>query len=67
MSPTDPQFIYFVLALPALFGIVLIAEGIKKSKKKEQSALVAIVVGIAFLVLTIFFYYFISTSLGKRL
>lgn len=67
MSPTDPQFLYFILVLPVLFGIVLIAEGIKRNKKKEQSGLVAIVVGVVFLILTVLFYYFISTSLGKRL
>lgn len=67
MSPKDPQFIYFVLVLPALFGMVLIFEGLKRNKGKDQSGLVAIIVGFIFLLLTIFFYYFISTSLGKRI
>ena len=67
MSPKDPQFTYFVLVLPALFGMVLIVEGLRRNKDKDQSGLVPMIIGIIFLLLTILFYYFISTSLGKRI
>jgi hypothetical protein len=66
MSPDDPQFIYFVLALPALCGIVLIAEGIKRLRKDEQAGLIGVITGFLFLALTVLFYFFFSTYLGRR-
>lgn len=67
MSPRDPQFLYFVLALPALFGIVLVAEGIKRMRKEEQAGLLGIIAGLFFLILTVVFYFFFSTYLGQGL
>jgi uncharacterized membrane protein len=67
MSPKDPQFLYFVLALPALFGIVLIAEGVKRTRKNEKGGPIGIIAGVFFLILTLIFYFFFSTYFGQRL
>lgn len=66
MSPDDPQFLYFVLALPALFGIVLTAEGVKRLKKEEQAGIIGIIAGILFLAFTLLFYFFFSTYLRQK-
>jgi hypothetical protein len=65
MSASDPQFIYIVLILPALFGFVLIGEGINKLAHEEGSGVVTIVAGLMFIAVVIFAYLFFSTYLGQ--
>lgn len=63
MSPNDPQFLYLILVLPALFGVVLLAEGISKMTKKENTGLISIIGGIVFLLLVVLGYVFFTSFL----
>ena len=63
MSPNDPQFLYLILVLPALFGIVLLAEGINKMLKKEDAGVISIIAGIVFISLVILGYIFFTNFL----
>ena len=65
MSASDPQFLYVVLILPALFGFVLIGEGINKLVHEEGSGVVTIVAGLMFLSIVVFAYLFFSFYLEK--
>jgi hypothetical protein len=60
MSPEDSTLFYVALVLPALFAITLIIEGIHKIFK-EESGIVALILGIFFLGVSIgAYFYFIS-------
>ena len=65
MRPTDPQFVYMILILPALFGVTLIGEGINKILRNE-GGFVNILFGLFFLVIVIFGYFFFSTYFGAK-
>ncbi len=65
MKPTDPQFIYMILVLPALFGLTLIGEGIAKIIH-DEGGFINIFFGLVFIVIVIFAYYFFSTYFGAR-
>jgi hypothetical protein len=65
MKTTDPQFIYMVLVLPALFGLTLVGEGINKILRNE-GGFVSILFGLLFIVIVIFGYYFFSTYFGTK-
>lgn len=67
MSPTDPQFIYIVLALPALFSSVLMGEGISKIISGKTEGLISLIIGLLFFTLTIFGYFFFSSYLTQRI
>lgn len=57
------QFIYLLLVLPAIFGIVLITEGISKVSQQERSGWFSIFLGILFLGAVVFAYLFFSLNL----
>lgn len=51
MNPSDPQFLYIVLVLPALFGIVMFGDGINKLIHKNEHGYLTLIFGVLFLVL----------------
>jgi len=63
MSPSDPQFLYLVLVLPALFGITMLGDGINKLAHKNSGGYITLVFGILFFLLVVFGYIFFSTYL----
>jgi len=63
---SDPQFLYIILVLPSLFGLVLIGEGFYKCTHEEWSGLVSIIFGLGFVGLVVFAYFFFSTYLSSR-
>jgi hypothetical protein len=65
MKTTDPQFIYMILVLPALFGVTLVGEGINKIIRNE-GGFVNILFGLVFIIIVIFGYYFFSTYFGTK-
>ena len=56
----DPQIVYIMLALPALFGVTLIGEGIMKLSHYE-SGWFNIVLGVVFLGVAVFGYFYIRS------
>jgi len=64
MKPTDPQFLYVVLILPSLFGLTLVGEGLSKILKDEVQGLVSIILGIIFIGLVVFAYFYLSSNLS---
>jgi len=65
MNPSDPQFIYIVLVLPALFGITLFGDGINKLIHKNEHGYMTLTFGILFFLMVFFGYLFFSTYLIK--
>lgn len=66
MSPSDPQFLYLVLVLPTLFGLVLVGEGLNKVIHEEWVGLISIIFGLLFIGAVIAGFLFFSTYLGQR-
>lgn len=66
MNPSDPQFLYMILVLPALFGLTLLGEGIHKVLHQEKIGILSIVFGIGFILVVIFAYFFFSTYLAQK-
>lgn len=65
MHASDPQFLYMVLVLPSLFGLVLIGEGINRVTHEETGGAISIACGLIFIAAVIFGYFFFSAYLGK--
>jgi hypothetical protein len=65
--PTDPQFLYMILVLPALFGLTLVGDGINKLIHDESSGYINILFGFVFLGVVVFAYFFFSVYLGQQL
>ena len=66
MNPNDPQFLYMILVLPALFGLTLIGEGLNKVIHEEWNGVISIIFGVLFLMIVVFAYLFFSSYLGKK-
>ena len=66
MSPADPQFLYLVMVLPILFGLVLVGEGVNKVIHEEKVGLISIIFGLLFIGLVIVGFLFFSTYLKQR-
>jgi hypothetical protein len=66
MSTTDPQFLYMVLVLPALFGLTLLGEGIHKVLHQERVGIISIIFGVGFIAVVIFAYLFFAVYLSKK-
>ena len=66
MKSTDPQFMYMILILPAIFGLTLIGEGISKIMHEEGTGILNILFGLIFIGIVVFAYFFFSTYLGQR-
>jgi len=66
MSATDPQFLYMILVLPALFGLTLIGEGLNKIIHEEWNGVISIIFGVLFLMIVVFAYLFFSAYLSKK-
>ena len=66
MNATDPQFLYMILVLPALFGLTLIGEGLNKVIHEEWNGVISIIFGVLFLAIVVFAYLFFSAYLGKK-
>ena len=65
MIVTEPQFLYLILTLPALFGITLIGEGINKILHQEWSGLVSVFFGIVFISMVVAAYFFFTFYVNK--
>ena len=61
MPDTGPQFLYMILVLPALFGLVLIGEGISRLFRDDTSGVSTVILGLIFLGLVVFAYFFFSS------
>lgn len=66
MTATDPQFLYMVLVLPALFGLTLIGEGISKLVHEDTGGWISLIFGFLFVFVVIFAYFFFSTLLVSK-
>lgn len=64
MKPTDPQFLYMILILPALFGLTLIGEGISKLLHEETGGWISIIFGSIFVAVVIFAFFIFRTILS---
>ena len=60
MSSTDPQFLYMILVLPSLFGLVLFGEGISRVLRNNASGVSTVILGLIFLGLVVFAYFVFS-------
>lgn len=67
MKSTDPQFLYMILILPAIFGLTLIGEGINKMMHEEGSGLANIFFGLIFVGIVVFAYFFFSNVLNASI
>jgi len=65
MRPTDPQFLYMILILPAIFGLTLIGEGINKMLHEEGGGVLNIFFGLVFVGVVVFTYFFFSAYLNQ--
>jgi len=63
MNPSDPQFLYLVLVLPALFGITLLGDGMNKLIHKNSHGYITLIFGLLFFLLVFFGYLFFSSYL----
>lgn len=63
MNSTEPQFLYMILILPSLFGLVLIGEGLNKVLKNEFQGWFSIIFGTLFIGVVIFAYWFFASKL----
>ena len=66
MNANDPQFLYMILVLPALFGLTLIGEGLNKVIHEEWNGVISIIFGVLFLMIVVFAYLFFSAYLDKK-
>jgi hypothetical protein len=67
MIPTDPQFLYMVLVLPALFGLTLVGEGLNKVVHHEWHGLISLLFGVAFIGVVVFAFVFFSTYIRENI
>lgn len=65
MSLSDPQFLYIILVLPSLFGLVLVGEGINKVVHEEWVGFISILFGLMFVGLVILGFLFFSSLLNQ--
>jgi O-antigen/teichoic acid export membrane protein len=63
MKPTDPQFLYLILVLPALIGLALVGDGINRILHEEGSGYLSLILGLVFFAIVILAYFFFSTYL----
>jgi len=66
MILTQPQFLYLVLILPALFGITLVGEGINKVVHQEMSGLVSLFFGALFIIIVVMSFLFFSSYTASQ-
>ncbi len=65
MSASQPQFMYLILVLPALFGVILIGEGIYKMTHDDSAGFINLMFGMVFLAACVVAYFFFSTYLKE--
>lgn len=66
MNISDPQFLYMILVLPALFGLTLMGEGLYKVVHEEWSGVISVVFGVLFIGMVVFAYLFFSSYLAGK-
>ena len=64
MKASDLQFLYMVLILPALFGLILVGEGISKLLHEGQGGWISIIFGTIFICVVVFAFLFFRTVLS---
>ena len=50
MSTNNPQILYMILVLPALFGLVLAGEGLNKIVHKKDHGVILMIIGLMIVV-----------------
>lgn len=60
MVADSPQFLYMILVLPTLFGLVLVGEGLNKMLHREVYGLLNLVFGVLFIGVVVFAIMFFS-------
>jgi len=55
---TEPQFIYMLLVLPALFGLTLVAEGLNKIWEGKKRGWLSFCLGAGFIICIVTAYFF---------
>ncbi len=64
MPVNDPQFLFMILALPSLFGLTLIGEGVHKITTEDNSGFINILFGVVFIVIVVLAYFFLFLSVN---
>jgi len=64
MVTDDPQFLYMILVLPALFGLTLVGEGLNKVLHHEMYGVLNLVFGLLFIGVVVFAFLFFSSYLN---
>lgn len=62
----EPQFLYLILVLPSLFGLILLGEGINKVIHEDWNGVLTIILGLFFLGMVVLGYFFFSSYLGQK-
>jgi len=52
---------YIMLVLPSLFGLTLVGEGLFKVVNEENSGIISLVFGFAFIGMVVFAYFFFKS------
>jgi hypothetical protein len=52
--------------MPALFGLVLVGEGLNKLVHEEKSGIISVVAGLLFIAVVVFAFLFFSTYLNQH-
>lgn len=63
MSAADPQLLYVMLALPTMFGLTLVGEGVYKIRHYE-SGWMSVFLGVTFLGIVAFGYMYLRGMKG---
>jgi len=63
VSIPEQSVLYTVLSLPALFGLVLIAEGLNTIFKGQLKGVISVILGMIFVTIVILIFLFINDRL----
>ena len=64
MSASDPRFVYMLLVLPGVFGLIMFGGGISQILHEEHGGFIHLAWGILLLAGTAFLYFFLPSYLG---
>lgn len=64
MKSTDPQFLYMVLILPAMFGLTLVGEGVTKLVHEESGGWISVIFGVVMILIVVVAFVFFKSMLG---
>lgn len=64
MTPSDPRFIYMLLVLPGVFGLIMFGGGVSQTLHEEHGGFIHLAWGIFLLAGTAFLYFFLPSFLS---